>query len=140
PPLRRRRRRAGGGGQLRPDQPAGPRHRSDGVDGRPLLVSADVLVIANAGGGVTAYDRTTGRPRWRTDGPARGDVLDSGLAARVLDGWLVVYDREASTYCSPACSTVSVLEPSTGSLFRAPPGRLITTANGTVVTQTEGLR
>lgn len=111
-----------------------------GEPGPPLLVSADVLVIANAGGGVTAYDRTTGRPRWRTDGPARGDVLDSGLAARVLDGWLVVYDREASTYCSPACSTVSVLEPSTGSLFRAPPGRLITTANGTVVTQTEGLR
>jgi hypothetical protein len=111
-----------------------------GEPGPPVLIAYDFLVISNADGGVTSYDRRTGSTRWRTVGPAHRDALGPGLGARVLDKWLVVYDREADAYCSSACSTVSILNLSSGSLYRAPQGKLITTANGMVITETESPR
>ncbi|GAA4259747.1 hypothetical protein GCM10022255_085590 [Dactylosporangium darangshiense] len=111
-----------------------------GEPGPPMLITNDVLVISNADGGVTTYDRKTGSPQWRTMGPAHRDALVADLSTRVLDKWLVVYDRGAGAYCSSACPTVSVLNLDSGSLYRAPQGRLITTADGIVITETKSVR
>ena len=73
-------------------------------------------------------------------GPAHRDALGPGLGTRVLDQWLVVYDRDAYSSCFSVCSSVSILSLDSGSLSRAPQGKLITTANGIVITRTESLR
>jgi hypothetical protein len=110
-----------------------------GEPGPPVLITHDYLVISNADGGVTSYDRAKGSTRWRTAWPVdHADAPDMG--ARVLDKWLVVYDRGTDSLCMRACPTVSILDPGSGSLYRAPQGRLTATANGTVITETESLQ
>lgn len=104
--------------------------------GLPLLIDRDRLITTTAEGGVTSYDRATNSVRWRTGGLTSG-TSRPGLGVRVLDKWLLVYDPDADTYCGAACPTVSVLDPATGSLYRAPRGSLIATGSGIVITETD---
>ena len=101
--------------------------------GTPLLVGNGYVVTTGNDGGLVYYDRSTDRIRWRIGGGAAD--YQPEWQVQMLGTWLIASDVAYPDCWSDDCPTVNVLDPASGSLYRAPRGVLVSAANGVVVTE-----
>lgn len=94
-----------------------------------------LLTVADAAGGVHAFDRESGRPRWASRNVHEGRIETAALdpsgrlfATAGQDGWVFIWN----VHDGRACRSVDVSSRSVDSLAWSPDGRWLAAASGRV--------